>query len=188
MSSRLAELPTERESTIGSFLWGTQSRVLAIVPLLRRAGGTLECRFGGGSMRPAIPSPSRLRIGFAGEPRCGVGCVIAYMAGDTVMVHRVVYRGRWRGARGHLILCGDRLVIPDLPVDERWILGSILAVQKDGVWSPPGPSYRPLPARIAAFILSRLTGALLEIDVRLARHFVRACDRVRLAVLPKRSR
>jgi hypothetical protein len=139
-------------------------------------------------MRPAVPARSILRIGVADGDNCTIGRIVAYMAGDIVMVHRVVYRGRSRRGRGHLILCGDRRVIPDLPVDERRILGPVIAVQKDGVWSRPGPPYRPLSARIAAFVLARLSGALLEIDARLARLFIEACDRLRCAVSTKRRR
>jgi hypothetical protein len=182
------ELGVEREAAIGSFLWGGRARILSVLPLLRRPGSTLECHFQGGSMRPAIPARSRLRIDTAAHDACNVGSVVAYLAGETVMVHRVVYRGRSRRARGHLIMCGDRLVIPDPPVERSWILGPVVGIQKEGHWFSPGPPYRRLPARVTAAVLAALVGALLEVDVRLARGVVRGLDWVRTLLLPIQPR
>lgn len=139
-------------------------------------------------MRPAIPARSQLRIDTAAHEACPVGSVVAYLAGETVMVHRVVYRGRSRRARGHLIMCGDRLVIPDPPVDRSWILGPVVGVKTDGRWFSPGPPYRRLPARVAATVLATVVGALLEIDVRLARGVVRGLDALRTLLLPVQPR
>jgi hypothetical protein len=139
-------------------------------------------------MRPAIPARSRLRIDTAAHEACPVGSVVAYLAGETVMVHRVVYRARSQRARGYLIMCGDRLVIPDPPVARGWILGPVVGVQTDGHWFSPGPPYRRLPARVAASVLAAVVGALLEIDVRLARAVVRTLDAVRTMLLPVQPR
>lgn len=181
-------LGVERESAIGSFLWGGRSRVLTVLPMLRRAGRTLEFGFRGGSMRPAVPARSRLRIDPAAHDDCEVGRVVAYVAADRVMVHRVVYRPRSRRARGYLILCGDRLVIPDPPVARNSIVGPVVGVQTEGRWTVPGPPYRRLSARLRASFLAAFVGALLEVDVRLARGAVQALDWMRSLILPKQPR
>jgi hypothetical protein len=188
LSGGRLDLGADRESAIGSFVWSGRERILSMLPLLRRPGSTIECSFRGGSMRPAVPARSRLRIDTAAHEACPVGTVVAYLAGDTVMVHRVVYRGRSRRARGHLIMCGDRLVIPDPPVARSWILGPVVGVQTNGHWFSPGPPYRRLPARVTASMLAVVVGALLEVDVRLARGALWILDTVRTLLLPVQPR
>ena len=188
VSRDLPKLGAASESAIGSFLWGGRSRILSVLPLLRRAGRTLECQFRGGSMRPAVPARSRLRIDAGAYDDCPIGRVVAYVAADRVMVHRVVYQGRSRRARGHLVMCGDRLVLPDLPVDRRWIIGPVIGVQTHGEWVLPGPPQRRRIPRFTASFLAAFTGALLEVDVRLAERFVLALHALRVLVLPKRRR
>ena len=179
----------ERDTAIGSFLWGGRERVLALLPMLKQAGRPLEFGFRGGSMRPAIVAGSRLRVDTAAHADCEVGRAVAYIAADRVMVHRVVYRPRSPRARGYVITCGDRLVIPDPPVDRNWILGPVVSVQTEGRrWTTPGPAFRRPSARLRASFLAALVGALLEVDVRLARGAVQAMHWMRTAILPKQPR
>ena len=58
-------------------------------------------------------------------------------AGFTV--HRVVHVLRGRTADIHLLTMGDDCLVPDPPVRQDWVLGTVVAVQTSTGWSAPGP-------------------------------------------------
>ena len=97
----------------------------AVASLWRKTGRQLRARFGGSSMRPALPPGTEvlLRCGEVGAP----GDVIAFLADGRLVVHRIVARapdGSWTLTRG------DARVLPDVPIlDPDAVLGRVA-----GVW------------------------------------------------------
>jgi hypothetical protein len=164
------ELDAKRLLAVGSFLWNDAKRILAVASRLRDAQETIVCQMQGGSMLTAIPYGSRIRIRFTHHESYSIGQVVAFLIGTKIMVHRVVYRGRYRGGgRDYLITLGDALLLPDPPVNMRSILGPVIELQYEGYWRSPGaPSRRPLLRRFVSFVLVRIVGGILEVDIRLA--------------------
>jgi hypothetical protein len=87
------------------------------------------------------------------------------------LVHRVVYRGRWRAARNILITRGDRCLRPDFPVDVSCVLGAVTHFSAEhGIWAPPGqPERRNVVARVISCVVDAIFAGLIEIDAKLAK-------------------
>lgn len=144
---------------------------LAAVARLRESHGVLECRLRGGSMARAIPAGSRIRIAFVDPDSYRAGQVVAFRYAGRILVHRIVYRGRWREARDTLITRGDRCLRPDFPVDVSSVLGAITHFSAgNGIWEPPGQrERRSFFARVISHMADAIFALLIEIDVRLAK-------------------
>ena len=176
----LSDADTERRRALGAFLWSDESRILAQIAHWREIGGCLECRISGGSMGTAVPGGSRLRIGVSADAAYPVGRVVAFLVGTRVIVHRIVYRGRRRHARGHVITLGDAVLVPDLPVPLDSILGPVLELEDKGRWRPPTPApARSLGRRLAARMMITAAGLALELNVGLARRLLARCAALR---------
>jgi hypothetical protein len=130
----------------------------AVASLWRKTGRQLRARFGGSSMRPALPPGTEVLLS-CGEPG-GTGDVIAFLAEGRLVVHRVVARapdGSWTLTRG------DARVLPDVPIlDPDAVLGRVA-----GVWRaasleevPVGPDSPP-----RRFVL-RIFSAVLQASPR----------------------
>jgi len=108
----------------------------AIARLWRGSRRELTARFGGSSMEPSLAPESEVVL------RCGapasVGDIVAYLADDRVVLHRLEAISPRDGA---LLTRGDALWLPDPPVrDSDAVLGVVIAVrQGDGLAPPPPP-------------------------------------------------
>lgn len=161
-------------------------------------------------MAPAIRAGARIRVQPSGGLTCQVGNVMFYLAGGGYVVHRVVYRARRTPDVDYLLTEGDARFAPDPPVPCHLVLGTVVAVETDGRWTPPahqtpGPWHRrvaraiSLPAMIIAMRFSlggasRLAAVLLALEsrARLARRWLlRLLRRARfegaLALSPARN-
>lgn len=121
-------------------------------------------------MEPAIPAGSRLRIMCLAPQFYRTGQVIAFVAGDGVCVHRIVYRGRWRHARNYLITMGDNCQMPDAPVHVDSILGTVTEFAHEGPWKPPPRAPRlgrPL-GRLVRLLVRLILAGILELNLQLA--------------------
>lgn len=115
------------------------AELLAVADLWKRTGRTLQARFTGDSMQPAIPSGSRLRLacGAAMSP----GDVAAFVHDGHVLVHRVL------AIAPPLVLTrGDAVVVPDPPVPLDRVFARVEAVQDGDEWSAPA-AHRDSPAQ-----------------------------------------
>jgi hypothetical protein len=123
-----------------------------VADLWKRTGRTLEARFTGDSMEPAIPSGSRLRLG-CGAP-VAPGDVAAFVHDGHVFVHRVL------ATAGPLALTrGDALVIPDPPIPLERVFARVEAVQRGNEWTAPA-RHRDAPAqRVMRSLCSLRLGA-----------------------------
>ena len=94
----------------------------------------LESVVHGISMGRTLAPGSTIRIELAQRPTYRVGDVVAFLAGRRLIVHRLVYRGNSRMARGFLLTRGDANLIPDAPVPEANVLGPVSAFRSDADW------------------------------------------------------
>jgi hypothetical protein len=123
--------------------------------LLKRGRTVIESRVVGSSMAPTLAAGDRVRI------RCGasppeLGQVVAWVAGDAVVTHRVVWT--WP-TRRHVMTRGDGTALPDPPIPEDLVLGVVGEVFRRGAWYPiAGLAVRDGRAKL---------GALLEVAFRM---------------------
>lgn len=141
----------------------------AAIARFRKAQGILECQLRGGSMGQAIPAGSRIRISFVDPGSYHTGQIIAFLTGNGMCVHRIVYCGRWRHARQYLLTQGDRCILPDVPVPMASVLGPVTEYAQEGYWQPPAaPQQRQPMPRLLACVVRMALAAGLEIHVQLA--------------------
>jgi len=155
----------ELVEVIGKMLRSDPQRRLAVADSLRGSGRWIESTVSGASMGPGLPSGARIRIALVPRTRYDAGEVVAYLAGDQVIVHRVVHCGRAGAARGHLIARGDATLVPDPPVPQAHVLGPVDGVRCAGHWTPPaGPPPRSAHARLVRALLAAVSTAGLYLS------------------------
>ncbi len=113
------------------------------LPLLRETlarEGRFRWRLQGTSMRPTLPVDCEIEIVPMPEV-VRLGDLIVFVAGDTLIAHRLVRRAgqRW-------IAQGDGRLGPDRPLEPARALGLVAAAYRDGERCWPGPWRRPLAA------------------------------------------
>lgn len=117
------------------------AELLAVADLWKRTGRTIEARFTGASMEPAIPSGSRLRLR-CGAP-VGAGDVAAFVHDGHVLVHRVLHV-----APPFVLARGDALAVPDPPLPLDRVLARVEASERDGEWTVPPDHRESVPQRV----------------------------------------
>ncbi len=136
-----------------------QSQLLA--PLLKRAGSIIESEIRGPSMGRTLEPGTRIRI------RCGTGLdfldgtVIAFLAGQRLVGHRLVGRTRDRRGQPLLLTRGDGTVVCDPPLDPQAVLGEVIE------WLD-GDTWRPLPTAPPHSLIGRGVAATILLLIRLA--------------------
>ena len=156
-------------AAIATLLNDDQERILALASSLRAPNRTIESQVRGGSMGACLPPGSRIRIDMSPGASHPVGQVVAFVGGDTVIVHRVVHHGR-----DHVLTRGDARLAPDTPLRHDQILGPVSAVAREGAWLDlPPQAARGKPARFCAAmalgcarILLKLSPGLTGISMR----------------------
>jgi hypothetical protein len=196
--------------TLSAFLVDNAELLLPLASHLGQEQPDFESAVRGSSMASAIPAGARIRVRPGEGSSCRIGDVVFYLSDGGYVVHRVVYRPPPSSDGDYLLTEGDARFAPDPPVPCRQVLGTVVAVQRNGQWAPvgppvPGPWHRrvvravTLPLMILATRVSLvgaqgLARALLAIEfrVRLARRWlIRAGRRARfeavLALGPARN-
>jgi hypothetical protein len=166
----------ERRLAIGWLIWKDPNRIIETAAQLKEAGTTIECQLGGGSMAPAIPKDSSLRVQMADANIYRLGDIVAFARETGVCVHRVVHEGLSGRASGFLLTQGDGCFYPDPPVSFENILGMVTEFKYGDSWQVAGKS-APASSRIMtlpAKALRILTVAMLRMDVRLAQATARS--------------
>ena len=157
----------ELVDAIGRLLRADPQRTLAVAESLRAPERFFESTLTGMSMGGALAAGSRIRVALVHRAGYEAGEVVAYLAGEQVIVHRVVHRGRGGAARGHLVTRGDATLVPDPPVAHGQVLGPVTGVWRAGGWAPLGsPRRRLLRARLARALLSAAAIGALYVSPR----------------------
>jgi hypothetical protein len=152
-------------AAIGQILRSDPQRTLAVADSLRGPDRCIESTVSGLSMGASLPPGSRIRIALIPPSGHAAGDVIAYLADNQVIVHRVLHCGRAGAARNYLIARGDATLVPDPPVEIDHVLGPVAGVWGTGGWTPPaGPWTRSAHARVVRALLAALavTGMYLS--------------------------
>ena len=113
------------------------------LPLLRDAlarEGSFRFPLRGNSMRPTLPVECEIEV-VPLPPRVRLGDLIVFVAGDTLIAHRLVRR-----AQGRWIAQGDGRLGPDRPLAPEQVLGIVAAAYADGRCCWPSRFSRPLAA------------------------------------------
>lgn len=154
---------------IGTLLRADAARIHAVASRFEPSERYLVSTVEGGSMGTTLPAASRIRIELDDRGSYEPGEIIAYVVRGQVIVHRVVYSGRFGAASGHLLARGDATVVPDPPVPLACILGPVSGVWRDGAWAKPFPvpsfSWR---SRMAANLVFAASRFMLALSPRLA--------------------
>ncbi len=172
----------ERLRAVSSFFAGDPDRILAIASRWRQQGRVIESVVAGGSMGATLPDGSRIRIEIGLRTEFGPGEVIAFLPRSHIVVHRLVGRGRGRGA-GWLLTRGDGVVTPDPPVDPERVLGPVVGVERGDHWSGvERPSSGSRSGTCARRLALAATAAVLAASPAAARRTVDALRRLEMAV------
>jgi hypothetical protein len=167
-------------SAVGSFFRQDPARILAVAAHLRGPDRYLESTVEGMSMGRTIPPGSRIRVDLADREDHALGEVVAFLAGQKIVVHRIVHHGQWGGARGRLLTRGDAALVPDLPLTPARVLGPVGGIQRGGTWMPlERPPRRSFTARVIASLALAMVIGALQASPRLAEWLVRLLHRGR---------
>ena len=152
----------------------TGGELLAFGVLLGRSGTTtIESEISGTSMGSTLPPGCRIRIRLLSFPEYDAGQVVAFVSGNRILVHRVIFR-----SRQGVLTRGDNHSWCDLPVPSSAVLGVVTHYLSHGEWRPlddhPGFEHEGTRGKSALEILLRLC---MQIDIRMARHVARALAR-----------
>ena len=191
MQAEVSTPSADLAQAVGALLLADPTRITALVSSLRAPGRSIESTVEGMSMGRSLPPGSRIRIQLIDLESYDAGSVIAFLVGNKVVVHRVMYRGLGAAA-GHLLTRGDAPLVPDPPVPHSQILGLVTGVWKDGRWMDlPEPTRRSPTARIASSFLLLVAKGLLNLSPRVttaALLFLHRMERVLRRVRMRGSR
>jgi hypothetical protein len=147
----------------------TGDLLLALGMLLGRSGRIIESQISGTSMGSTLPAGSRIRIRRLRSETYGPGQVVAFVSGNAIFAHRIVF-----SCRHGVLTRGDNRSWCDFPLPSHAILGLVTESYRDGVWRPllcdvlgeheRGRSRRAVDAMLRVS---------LQIDFRLARFTAR---------------
>jgi hypothetical protein len=144
-------------------------QLLAMLSIFRKFRRVIELPIQGQSMGTTIAHGARIRIQCDATLSLRPGQVVAFLVGNRLIVHRVVYCGRYGHARHYLITQGDGAWLPDRPVPLAAVVGPVLAVQAGETWQSLGMQTPwAWPRRLLAILIGVLTGVALECHVALA--------------------
>lgn len=151
-----------------------RDQLLAFGALLERSGKIIESQIRGTSMGSTLPGGCRIRIRVSPVGQYGIGQVVAFVSGNTLFAHRIVFRGR----QG-ILTRGDASQLCDLPVPFAAVLGLVDECLLNGEWRPlPDQSQFEYARRATSNAAEILLGVCMRIDIRLARCGVRMLMRV----------
>src|SRR5260370_4018930 len=147
----------------------TGDQLLAFGALVGRSGKIIESEISGSSMGSSLPAGRRIRIRPWRPDEYRPGQVVAFVSGNTILAHRIIFRSR-QGA----LTRGDNRSLCDLPVPWRSILGLVTESQVGGEW-------RSLPENVPSDhqkgssrqMVEILLRVPMQIDLRLARGALR---------------
>src|SRR5215510_2000143 len=103
----------ERLLAVGSILRSDAKRIFALISENREYLETIEIILSGGSMSPAIPKGSPIRIQLNYKNKYAPGQIVAFLDQEKIMVHRIQYCGSGKKAKDYFLTRGDAAMFPD---------------------------------------------------------------------------
>jgi hypothetical protein len=145
-----------------------RERLLAFSSLLRDGSTAFEFALQGGSMGSVLPDGSRIRVRFVPQDELVADQIVAYVAEDRMVVHRLVRFAKWH-YETYVIARGDATVCCDLPVPASSVIGIVTEYCTTGPWQPVGPARaRWFGFAWAASAISSVVGWLVGLHPRIA--------------------
>jgi hypothetical protein len=166
---------------VSAFLTERADLLLPLAAQLSSSRPEFESSVHGSSMAPAIPAGARIRVRIDDRSASRVGDIVFYLAGDGYTVHRVVHRIRRPSDEDYLLTEGDARFAPDGPVPCTRVVGTVVAVENNGVWQPPGQLKGPWHRRLVRALT-------LPLMIVMARISAQAADRFAIAFLDLETR
>ena len=151
-------------TTIGRGANGDQ--LLAFGVLLGRSAKIIESEIAGSSMGSTLPPGSRIRIRPLSFSEYRAGQVVAFVSGDRIFAHRIIFRGR-----EGVLTRGDNHFCCDLPVPSRAILGEVTEYLLGGEWrSLDERGVSEDEKKKAKSTIEFLLCLCMQVDIRAARY------------------
>jgi hypothetical protein len=155
----------DRIAAVSDFLLDRDC-LLPVVASRLGSDATFESAIRGGSMAPAIPKYSRLRVQLLGGRVPARGDILYYLANDGFVIHRLVHQVSPGSGQRYYLTIGDNCLAPDAPVSEDRVLGVVIAVVSTSGSRPPGvPRLNSVLHRIARSISIPATFAASRISI-----------------------
>jgi hypothetical protein len=143
-------------------------RLLALSSLLSKGSREFESLVRGASMGSILPDGSRIRVSFATGQKFVAGQIVAYLAKDRIVAHRLLRCATSRGSH-YLITRGDATLCCDLPVLASSVIGVVSEFSTDGSWQPVGPQgSRWFGFRWTGSAISGMVAVLVKLNPRVA--------------------
>ncbi len=133
----LGDAAARRVKAVTSFLLDHDTLLPLLAARLGAEGTVFESAIHGNSMAPALPGRARLRVQLVSAEHCQPDDIVFYLCDDGFIVHRLVRRVPRRSS-SYLLTLGDNCLVPDPPVNEKRLLGRVLAVKTETGWRVPG--------------------------------------------------
>jgi hypothetical protein len=145
-----------------------RERLLALSSFLKDGTTEFGSSVRGRSMGKALPDGSRIHVRLVPQHDLRVGQVVAYVAEDRMVVHRVVWLATWHQDQ-YLITRGDATVVCDRPVLALSVVGVVTDRCTTDVWEPVGaPPVRGFFMNRTASAISAILGGLVQLSPHLA--------------------
>ncbi|MGE3538139.1 MAG: S24/S26 family peptidase [Candidatus Tectimicrobiota bacterium] len=145
-------------------------QLAAVLGVFQRLQRVIEVPVAGASMEETIPDGTRVRVQCQPAQAYEPGAVVVFLDGARIVVHRVIYYGRWGRSKGYLLTQGDNMLWPDVPIPVAAVVGQVIAQQHQGDWQAlPGPPTRPCLQQSVARLAGLILSLALRIDLGLAR-------------------
>ena len=145
-----------------------RERLLALSRFLQDGTTEFGSSVRGRSMGKALPDGSRIHVRLVPQRDLRVGQVVAYVAEDRMVVHRVVRLATWHQDQ-YLVTRGDATVVCDRPVLIMSVVGVVTDHCTLDVWEPVGaPPVRGFLVNRMASAISAILGGLVQLSPQLA--------------------
>jgi hypothetical protein len=145
-----------------------RERLLALSSFLKDGTTEFASSVRGRSMGRALPDGSRIHIRFVPPSEVKIGQVVAYVAEDRMVVHRLVRLATWHQDQ-YLITRGDATVVCDRPVLASSVVGVVTDHCTTDIWEPVGaPCVRGFLVNRTAVAISAILFGLVQLRPRLA--------------------
>lgn len=118
-------------------------------------------------MGDTLPAGARIRIERGENVRYQSGAIVAFLAGDALIAHRVLRDFTdLRGRRG-LVTMGDAATVCDPPISAEIVIGEVRSVLVGDRWAPPGVRpRRAWASRLVGFVTQAGVTACAMVDLR----------------------
>ena len=160
-----------------------RERLLAISGLLKGTVVEIETHVRGRSMGRTLPNGSQVRIRLGPIRGLIPGQVVAYLASDRLVAHRLVKEAKRQNTQ-YAITRGDATLCCDVPVPTRSVIGIVTELRDGDSWRAVGPSVtRSYSSALLASALTGIVVTSLQLNPGLSRWIATRIVAIRWALI-----